>query len=150
MKVVRVNGRASKVFVLKETDESLVYIPLSSIQRVDYTRLLEIEKRGGDMLNEMRKTKLDNGINALTQYDDVIQVMHYKPSKKDTGIRVPKPDEGQNVHLRYEKQAEDLEKEKEKHQESQKQEQTEGEDKPKKRGPGRPRKNPQPDDATES
>src|SRR5690554_4900935 len=136
MKVVRINGKAAKVFVLKETEESLVYIPVNAIQRVDYERLLEIEKRGGEMLNEMRKTKLDNGMNALTLYDEVIQVMHVA-SSKESGLRIPKPTEGQSVHLKYEQEKEKLEAEKQQSQPVQQKQEASEEEKPKKRrGPG--------------
>jgi len=140
MKVVRINGKAAKVFVLKETEESLVYIPVNSIQRVDYERLLEIEKRGGEMLNEMRKTKLDNGMNALTLYDEVISVLRYNKDHTDS-VRVPKPTEGQSVHVAYEERMKKLEEENQKSQPVQQKQEASEEEKPKKRrGPGRPPK----------
>lgn len=91
MKDIRINGKLQRVFVLTESDSRYVYIPLKHLTRVDYTRLLDIENKGGDMLTEMKKTKLDNGRNALAQYDSIIQVAIKETEK--TGSRLPKPDE---------------------------------------------------------
>lgn len=136
MKLVKIAGKTKKVFVLRETDASLVYIPIDAIQRVDYNRLLEVEERGGDMLNEMRKTKLENGLNALAMYDDIIQVMQYTKDKKDS-IRVPKPDDGRIVHEKYEQDKHKLPDLEEQQEETRSESE---EEKPKRRGPGRPRK----------
>lgn len=93
MKVVKIDGRSVKVFVLQENDESLAYIPVNAIAEVDYKRLTEIEKKGGEMLREMSRTTLDNGRNALVQYDNVIQIMRYTDKRKGLGKRVRKPGE---------------------------------------------------------
>ncbi len=99
MRTLRIDGKMQMVFVLKETDESIVYITVKSLSRVDYERLLDIEKQGGEMLAEMRKTKLANGRNALALYDNLIQVMKF--SGNGQGVRIRKPDEpqaiGQNI-----------------------------------------------------
>ncbi|MBG24001.1 MAG: hypothetical protein CMF22_11165 [Idiomarinaceae bacterium] len=92
MKNIKINNRMTPVFVLKETDSRIVYIPVNHLHRVDYDRLKEIEKAGGnDMLAQMRRTKLSNGINALTAYDKVIQVA----DKVDDNhvVRLKKPEE---------------------------------------------------------
>lgn len=112
MKALRIDGRLTKVFVLKETEDSIVYIPLTHLGLIDYKRLIDIESQGGEMLTAMRKTTLDNGRNALQQYDDVIQVLRY--SSKDAGIRVPKPTEGMSVHEKYEKKQKEIDEEKSK------------------------------------
>lgn len=93
MKTLRIDGRLAKVFVLKETQDSLVYIPVKSLFRIDYERLLKMEEQGGELLKTMAKTMLDNGRNALVQYDNVIQVLRYTEGQTDTGVRVRRPDE---------------------------------------------------------
>lgn len=99
MKDVRINGRMARVFVLKETSDRLVYIPLKSIHRVDYDRLLEIEtistRTKVEMLDVMSNHKLDNGRNALLQYDSIIQVMQKTSNvgSVDVGERLKKPEE---------------------------------------------------------
>lgn len=99
MKDIRINGRMARVFVLKETKDRLVYIPLKNIHRVDYDRLLDIEaaatRANSDMLDVMSNYKLDNGRNALLQYDAIIQVMQKTTSigKIDVGERLQKPEE---------------------------------------------------------
>jgi len=76
MKDIRINNKLNRVFVLKETDDRIVHIPLKSLHRVDYNRLVDIEKRTGkeDMLKVMSETTLDNGRNALDQYDAHIEI----------------------------------------------------------------------------
>lgn len=91
MKDIRINGRNQRVFVLKETDERVVYIPVKALHHVDYIRLKDIEAKGGIMLDRMSETTLDNGRNALVQYDDLIQVL--VKTGKNTGERLLKPSE---------------------------------------------------------
>lgn len=99
MKDVRINGRMARVFVLKETKDRLVYIPLNSIHRVDYDRLRDVEaiasRTNTDMLDVMSTYKLDNGRNALLQYDSIIQVMQKTADigKISVGERLEKPGE---------------------------------------------------------
>lgn len=95
MKTLRIDGKLQMVFVLKETDESVVYIPVKSLDRVDYERILDIEKQGGELLSEMRKTRLANGRNALALYDNIIQVVKLKGEGQ--GVRIRKPDEPQAI-----------------------------------------------------
>lgn len=130
MKDFRINGRLTRVFVLKETKDRLVYISLKNIIRVDYDWLTDIEAAAAraktDMLDFMTDYKLPNGMNALVVYDKVIQVLN-----KDDGSRLRKPDE---VSLKDKaspesekpQATEDLQKEPEQD---------------RRRGPGRPRAN---------
>lgn len=96
MKDVRIDGRLTRVFVLHENESRMIYIPLKILHRVDYDRLVRIEKEAKDnMLERMSEIKLDNGRNALTQYDNLIQVMNKTSvvGGKAGGIRVRKPGE---------------------------------------------------------
>ena len=99
MKDVRISGRMARVFILKETPDRLVYIPLKTLHRIDYDRLLEIEslstKNHVSMLDLMATYKLDNGRNALLQYDKIIQVLQktLEIGKTVVGDRVQKPGE---------------------------------------------------------
>lgn len=93
MKVLKIDGRAAKVFVLKETEDSLVYIPVKSLALVDYERLLKMEDSGGELLKTMAKETLSNGRNALVQYDNIIQVARYTDVEQTRGIRVRRPTE---------------------------------------------------------
>lgn len=93
MKVIKVKGKPIQGFVLKETDESIVFIPVKYLHRVDYERLKEVEaKNPNDMLGELKKTKLSNGINALVQYDKSIIVVsraEAEGKKKEPAKRGP-------------------------------------------------------------
>lgn len=93
MKDVRINNRINRVFVLKETDERLVYIPIKSLHRVDYERLRKIEAEAGEgnMLDAMVNLNADNGLNSLVMYDSLIQVL-VKTTDKG-GDRLLKPGE---------------------------------------------------------
>lgn len=96
MSDIRIDGRLQRVFVLTQTDERILYIPLKSLHRVDYEQLTKISKEfGNGMLEGMRKTTLNNGRNALTQYDQMIQVsiIQKRTPKETTGKRIKKPEE---------------------------------------------------------
>lgn len=91
MKDIRIDGRLQRVFVLKETTERIVYIPLKTLHRIDYEALKDVsEKFGKDMMEGLKKTKLANGRNALAQYDSIIQV---SVKKGDDSERMRKPEE---------------------------------------------------------
>jgi hypothetical protein len=94
MQDIRVNGRLQRVFVLKQTEDRVVYIPVKTLHRVDYDRLNKMEASKPNnlpLLDFMSKQKLDNGRLALVQFDKLIQVA----TLKDDGdaVRLTKPDE---------------------------------------------------------
>lgn len=91
MKTLRIDGRLQKVFVLRETDDRVVYIPVKACFLVDYKKLLELEKRGGDILKHLSNETLSNGRNALVTYDHLIEVM--RKGAEEDGSRLKKPDE---------------------------------------------------------
>ena len=92
MKDFIIDGKRQRVFVLKQTDDRVAYIPIKDLHRIDYERLNDLEKNlsGQEMLLAMSKKTFNNGVNALVQYEDIIQVMDVKG---DVGIRVPRPTE---------------------------------------------------------
>lgn len=66
--------RKVKAFILKETEDFYVYIPLRHIMKQDYIRFLDMMKNhDGDLLEAMRDTKLENGLYAILVYDALIQ-----------------------------------------------------------------------------
>lgn len=79
MKDFKIDGRLQRVFVLRETDERVIYMPVRSLHRVDYERMVDLENKNksskDDLLTIMADTRLDNGMNALVVYKNVIQVM---------------------------------------------------------------------------
>lgn len=75
--------RMTKVVVLRETPEAVVYIPLNSIARLDYNRMKEIYSRCEiDMLTSLRDERLDNGRNALVVYQSLIETLQKKQAVK--------------------------------------------------------------------
>lgn len=99
MKDLKIDGRTQRVFVLREAEERIVYIPVRALHRVDYDRLKGIEatKTADDMLTVMSKTKLDNGINALVMYQNIIDVANLSKDQKQVATRVRKPTEAKPV-----------------------------------------------------
>jgi len=93
LKRFKIDGRMQEVFTLRETDERIVYVPVKSMHRVDYDRFKEmIGKKPPrvDLLDYMSKYKLSNGLNALVQYDSLIQVANVH---NNSATRVKKTDE---------------------------------------------------------
>ena len=76
-------GMPERCFVLKDDIAATIVIPFKKLMPVDYQRLKAIQAKGGEMLKAMRDETLENGRNALKQYEPLIDVI-YKPSwKKD-------------------------------------------------------------------
>jgi hypothetical protein len=94
MKDFKIDGVLQRVFVLAESDQRVVYIPVKALSRVDYTRLIDIEsKNPSAMLETMKKTTLDNGKNALVLYENLLQVLVKDGAATNvkTGHRLRKP-----------------------------------------------------------
>lgn len=73
-----IDGRAKLCFVVREGEEATFVITMDSITPADYKRLKEFEskmKADGDMMAVMRDTKLDNGMNALVQFEPLIKTI---------------------------------------------------------------------------
>jgi len=98
VKDIRIDGKFQRVFVLKEEDNRIVYIPVKALHRVDYDRLVDIENKAkdkNDLLDNLKETTLSNGRNALVQFDSIIQVANVDP-EKPVGSRLKKPNEAVN------------------------------------------------------
>ena len=77
-----VQTQKKRVFVLREDEKTIVYIPVKALMRVDYDRIVDIAKKAdGDLLSAMRDTRLENGMNALVLYENSISVK----------VKTPKP-----------------------------------------------------------
>ena len=72
------NDQMKLCFVVKEGEAADIAIPVNSLAPVDYKRIVEMETRGGELMKVMRDTVLDNGMNALVQYQSLF-------------ITIPKP-----------------------------------------------------------
>lgn len=90
MKDFTIDGTKQRVFVLTENADRVVYIPLKDLHRVDYTRLMKLDEADGELLKVMSTTTLENGMNALTQYESLLQVADISG---DTAHRIKKPSE---------------------------------------------------------
>lgn len=81
MREVVINGKKRLCFVVTEGEAATIVIPIESIAPVDYRRLTEMSKKGGELMSVMRETVLDNGMNALVQYQNLLVTVR-KPKKK--------------------------------------------------------------------
>lgn len=94
MRDFTIDGKLQRVFVLAESSERVVYIPVKALSETDYLRLIDIEKANPkDMLSQMEKTTLDNGRNSLAVYDSLIQVLVKDGKSEKAGKRLSKPEE---------------------------------------------------------
>ena len=75
MKDIRIEGRTERCFILKDDQAATVVIPISKLMPVDFRRLRDIENKGGEMLSKMRDETLDNGRNAIKQYEPLFTIV---------------------------------------------------------------------------
>lgn len=96
MKDFNIDGKATRVFVLAETENRVVYIPVKNLHRVDYDRMTELESNpeNKDLLKAMSRSTLSNGMNCLTQFENIIQIMDIADGK---GTRIKRPEELQGI-----------------------------------------------------
>lgn len=95
MRDFMINGKPETCFLLKEGDAAYIVIPVGKLDRIDYTRLKEIEDMDGEMLYNMSQKTDDNGMNLLDMYSTYIETIHKpknvetKDEKKETEDRKP-------------------------------------------------------------
>lgn len=68
MKEYFVNNEQQLCFVVKEGDVNDIVLPMKYLAVTDYRRVIEMEEKGGELMKVMRETNLDNGNNALVQF----------------------------------------------------------------------------------
>lgn len=49
-----------------------IVIPYDNLADIDKKRFFDMEKQGGELMRVMRDTTLDNGVNALLMYADML------------------------------------------------------------------------------
>ena len=62
-------------FVVKKhtTDSGKdIVVPYDNLADIDKKRFFDMEKQGGELMRVMRDTVLDNGVNALVMYADML------------------------------------------------------------------------------
>ena len=78
MKEYFVNNEQQLCFVVKEGDAVDIVLPMKYLANVDYRRVVGMEERGGELMKVMRETSLENGNNALVQFQTLF-VQYKKP-----------------------------------------------------------------------
>lgn len=83
MQEFSINGRNQLCYLVSEGETAFVVIPVDSLASVDRRRLHALEAKGGEMMAVMRDTRLDNGVNALVQYQNLLVfVQKERPAPK--------------------------------------------------------------------
>lgn len=75
-----IKGQRKICFLVKKGTVKDIVIPVDGLAPIDYKRLYEMEKRGGELMRVMRDTTLDNGVNALVMYKDMFREIDATPS----------------------------------------------------------------------
>lgn len=93
-KVYVIDGRSTDLYVLIEERNRIVYIPTRALMPVDFQNLDELVLRTGNgnipLLEVMADAKLpSNGMNALIQYDKLIQVAEVHENGTYSRLRKP-------------------------------------------------------------
>lgn len=66
-------GEAKKLcFLVKKGTAKNIVVPFDSLADIDKKRFFDMEKQGGELMRVMRDTTLDNGVNALVMYADLL------------------------------------------------------------------------------
>ncbi len=108
MKDMKIDGRTERCFILKDDAAATIVIPISKLMPVDFRRLRDIENKGGEMMQQMRDANLDNGRNAIKQYEPLFVIVRkesfderkeqeiteqFDPAKAETTAQQPTTEE---------------------------------------------------------
>jgi len=69
-------------FVVKKGTAKNIVVPYDNLADIDKKRFFEMEKQGGELMRVMRDTMLDNGVNALVMYADMLVELDVVAPKK--------------------------------------------------------------------
>ncbi len=79
MKEFKVKGKKRLCFLVAEGTENYIVISVESLADIDIRRLYAVEqkseKSGVQMMRVMKNETLDNGMNCLLQYKDLLSVV---------------------------------------------------------------------------
>ena len=112
LKEYNVKGENQLCFIVKEGEVNDIVLPIKYLQPIDYQRLVKMEEVGGELMKVMRDNKLENGNNALIQFQHLL-LEYRKPTDEkvapkktirksiensffDTGDKDDKPTTGRN------------------------------------------------------
>jgi len=88
---VEVKGKREICFLVKKGEANDIVIPLRSLAAIDYQRLVKMEEEGGELMKTMRETVLDNGTNALVQFQHLLVTVNKEP-KPEAKVEDTKPE----------------------------------------------------------
>jgi hypothetical protein len=75
---IKIGNKDRLCFLVKDGEVNRIVIPIDNLGPIDYQRISKLEAKGGELMRAMRDETLDNGINALVQYQHLL-------------VTVPKP-----------------------------------------------------------
>ena len=87
-------GKLKKLcFVVKKGTAKNIVVPYDNLADIDKKRFFDMEKQGGELMRVMRDTMLDNGVNALVMYADMLVELDVPAPKKVTAPEAEKTDD---------------------------------------------------------
>lgn len=94
---VTINNTPQVAFLLARGEVNDIIIPVQGLHPIDIIRLKKIERRAGNMMENMRDFTLENGVNALKCYQDLIRTV--PSADKVVAKKRPEPQERQTTLL---------------------------------------------------
>jgi len=83
-------GKNKKLcFLVKKGTAKNIVVPYEGLADIDLKRFMDMEKQGGELMRVMRDTTLDNGVNALVMYADMLVDVDV-PAPKKVAVAVEK------------------------------------------------------------
>jgi len=91
MQEFKIGALKKLCFVVKKGTAKNIVVPYDNLADIDKKRFFDMEKQGGELMRVMRDTTLDNGVNALVMYADMLvdldvpkvkKVVETKPEKE--------------------------------------------------------------------
>ena len=115
MKHIKIDEKRRHVFVLRENDTRLVFIAADNLDKIDFGRLYELEKRTNkstDLLDLLRDETLSNGNNGLKHFSRLIRLSEKDDKEqyeiREDGTRVEKKEEQTVTPMSFDSTAEIL------------------------------------------
>ena len=72
MQEFQIGSMKKLCFVVKKGEVKNIVVPHDNLADIDLKRFFDMEKQGGELMRVMRDTTLDNGVNALVMYADML------------------------------------------------------------------------------
>jgi len=92
MQEFKIGALKKLCFVVKKGTVKDIVVPYDNLADIDKKRFFDMEKQGGELMRVMRDTTLDNGVNALVMYADMLVDLDVPKAKKVAEVKTEKKD----------------------------------------------------------